>query len=75
MNYKKYIKTGKLEDLQKTKQAIDKAVQQGEDVEKVKAEIELNAEDEKEEEAAKEYAADKLTEALYATQKTCKIKL
>ena len=74
-SYKKYIKTGKLEDLQKTKQAIDKAVQQGEDVEKVKAEIELNAEDEKEEEAAKEYAADKLTEALYATQKTCKIKL
>ena len=54
---------------------IDKAVQAGEDVESIKNDIVLNSEDEKEEEQAKEYAAQKLKESLLNTKYTSKIQL
>lgn len=67
-SFKKYLRKGKyVEDLNDTKKEIDKAVAQGKDVEEIKNEIVLGAEDEKEEEEAKEYAAEKLKESKVAS--------
>lgn len=73
-SFKKYIRTGKLENLQQQKMNIDKAVRTGEDVETIKNDIVLNSENEKEEKEAKEYASAKLKESLLNSKYTSVLK-
>lgn len=69
----KYLRKGKYEDLNKTKQQIDKLASQKKSADEIKDTITLMSDDDKEEDEAKKYAIDKLKESLLATSFTSKL--
>lgn len=71
--FSKFLKKGYVEDLQKTKQEIDKMNRQGKEASEIKDTITMMADDEKEETAAKEYAISKIKESLFNSQYNCKL--
>ena len=72
-SFKKYLRTGKYEDLQKTKQEVDKMEREGKSAQEIKDTITLMSDDEKEKEQATDYAADKLRESLLSTRYNSKL--
>lgn len=72
--FKKFIKKGCLEDLQKTKQEIDNMNRQGKEASEIKDTITMMSDDNKEKEQAQEYAISKLKESLMNTKYTSKLK-
>lgn len=72
-SFKKYLRKGQYEDLNKTKQEIDKLNREGKSADKIKDTITLMSGDEKEEKQATDYAVSKLKESLLNTKYSSKL--
>ena len=68
-----YLKKGYLEDLQKTKQEVDKLEREGKSAEEIKNTITMMSDDDKEKEEAEKYAIEKMKESLLDSSKTSKL--
>ena len=68
-----YLKKGCLEDLQKTKQEVDKLEREGKSAEEIKNTITMMSDDDKEKEEAEKYAIEKMKESLLDSSKTSKL--
>ena len=68
-----YLKKGYLEDLQKTKQEVDKLEREGKSAEEIKNTITMMSDDDKEKEEAEKYAIEKMKESLLNSSKTSKL--
>lgn len=72
-SFKQYLRTGKYEDLQKTKQEVDKMQREGKSAEEIKDAITLMSDNDKEKEEATEYATANLKESLLNTKYSSKL--
>ena len=68
-----YLKKGYLEDLQKTKQEVDKLEREGKSAEEIKNTITMMSDDDKEKEEAEKYAIEKMKESLLDSSKTSEL--
>ena len=68
-----YLKKGCLEDLQKTKQEVDKLEREGKSAEEIKNTITMMSDDDKEKEEAEKYAIEKMKESLLDSSKTSEL--
>lgn len=69
-SFKKFVKTGYLEDLDTAKKKVDQLAGQGKSAEEIKNAITLLTDNEKDEKQAAEYAVSKIKESLLSTGET-----